>query len=324
MLPWPPEGAYTTPWTPGIENYIFLSYGYADAAHWGDVGGGTWYNEVKTTSNSLPELYAVQTGIPSGEDRTTLQAVRVEQTFLLLRRHGPEQPWIIENRFDRAEMPATLQVGITAYTDWNSVSAINEFHHNRTVNPGGNPDLVADVDYYRLRRPNPALIEAMLAAAPITGQGGALQNLIATALEPHLGDNALTPPTTAEETYDDWLRATLTPAQLVLPSYTNPTADPDGDGHNNLLEYALGTHPNDAACIERPTMHLDGDTLTLTYPRMRGNLEYLVQSSTDLVEWVTTDINQDLTSSLGQPATATLIVPPDIDRTFLRLRVVVP
>jgi hypothetical protein len=96
VLPWPPNGAYTTPWTPGTENYIFLSYGYADAGLWGDVGGGRWYNEVKTTTNSVSNLYATQTGIPVGENKATLQAVRVGQTFLLLRRHGAGQPWIIE------------------------------------------------------------------------------------------------------------------------------------------------------------------------------------------------------------------------------------
>jgi hypothetical protein len=51
-------------------------------------------------------------------------------------------------------MPATLQVGITTYTDWNNVSGKDPFHHNRTVNTGGHPDLVADVDYFRVRLEN--------------------------------------------------------------------------------------------------------------------------------------------------------------------------
>lgn len=324
VLPWPPNGAYTTPWSPGTENYIFLSYGYADAGLWGDAGAGTWYNEVKTTINSVSTLYATQNGIPANRNAATLQIVRVGQTFLLLRRHGTDQPWIIENRFVRNDMPATLQVGITTYTDWNNVSIQNPFHHNRTVNTGGTPDLVADVDFFRLRRPSAALTEAMLAAAPVTGQGGALDYLTATDLEPHLGDNAASPYVPAEASYDDWLRDSLTPQQLVLPSFTDPGADPDSDGHPNLLEYALGSHPDNPASLVRPVFERAGNTISLTYPRLRGDVSYLVQYSTDLDEWFTTGIDQDPATPIGQSASATMTIPPGSNRIFLRLQVVEP
>lgn len=324
VLPWPPNGAYTTPWTPGTENYIFLSYGYADATLWGDVGGGRWYNEVKTTTNSISTLYATQSGIPSGQNAATLQIVRVGQTFLLLRRHGAGQPWIIENRFVRNDMPATLQVGITTYTDWNNVATQNPFHHNRTVNTGGNPDLVADVDYFRIRRPSTALTEGMLAAAPITGQGGALDYLTATAVEPHLGDTASTPYQAPAVTYNDWLRDSLTPAQLVLTSFTDLTADPDNDGHNNLLEYALGTHPNNSASMLRPTFQRTSNALTLTYPKMRADIEYIVESSNDLSTWTTAGFNQSSATPVGEQASATYQVTNGASRAFLRLRVRLP
>ena len=324
VLPWPPNGAYTTPWSPGTENYIFLSYGYADAGLWGDVGGSTWYNEVKTTTNSVSQLYAVQTGIPSGQNAATLQAVRVGQTFLLLRRHGPGQPWIIENRFVRNDMPATLQVGITTYTDWNNVFVQNEFHHNRTVNTGGNPDLVADVDFFRVRRPAGSLTEAMLSAVLVTGQGGALRMLAGTAIESHLGDNAASPVIPDADDYDDWLRDSFTPAQLVLPSFTDPSADPDGDGHDNLLEYALGTHPNNAADISRPLFHRDGTTIGLSYPRVRADVQYTVEASDDLYDWSSVGIDQDPASPVGQTVTATLPIPPGDAPVFLRLRVTAP
>lgn len=321
VLPWPPNGAYTTPWTPGTENYIFLSHGYADATMWGDVGGGTWYNEVKTTTNSASTLYATQSGIPAGQNNATLQAVRIGQTFLLLRRHGPGQPWIIENRFVRNDMPATLQVGITAYTDWNNVAPQNAFHHNRTVNTAGNPDLVADVDYFRIRRPSASLTEAMLTAAPVTGQGGTLDYLTATPLEPHLGDNAAAPHTPSGETYDDWLRSSLTPAQLVLPSFTNPDADPDNDGHENLLEFALGTQPDNPSDFFLPVFQRSGNTISLTYPRLRGGIVYTVESSTNLIHWNTAGIDQATDTPIGQSATATMTLPPSTERIFLRLQV---
>lgn len=324
VLPWPPDASYTTAWAPGTENYIFLSYGYADSNLWGDVGGGTWYNEVKSTTNSVSNLYAVQSGIPAGGNRATLQAVRVGQTFLLLRRHGPGQPWIVENRFVRNDMPATLQVGITAYTDWNNVSIQNEFHHNRTVNTGGNPDLVADIDFFRLRRPAAELTEPMLGAALVTRQAGELRWLTGTALEPYLGDHAISPYTPPPISYDDWLMSSFTADQLVLPHFTDRSADPDNDGHGNLLEYALGSHPNNPTSIAGPSFQRVGNTLTLTYPRIRENLQYHVEASTNLIFWDATGVDQDPSTPLGQSATATLVIPSGTPRVFLRLRVEEP
>ncbi|HCN75856.1 MAG TPA: hypothetical protein DIT13_01520 [Verrucomicrobiales bacterium] len=238
VLPWPPSG-YTTPWTPDSENYIFLSYGYADAAMWGNVPD-TWYNEVKTTINGVSTLYATQSGIPVNTDLVTLQVVRSGNVFVVLRRHGEGGPWIIENRFTRNDMPATLQLGITTYTDWPSASAQDAFHHNRTVNTGGNPDLVADADYFRLRRPATAVSPATLQSLPVTGQGGAPVMLTGTGLETALGDSMNTAHQPGQ-TFDDWLRDHLTPAQLILSALTSPAADANGNGIGNAVEFALGT-----------------------------------------------------------------------------------
>ncbi len=128
------------------------------------------------------------------------------------------------------------------------------------------------------------------------------------------------PPTT----YGDWIRNSLTPGQLALPAFTNQTADPDNDGHNNLLEFALGSHPNNSADIARPTFQRIGDTISFTYPRLRGDIQYLVQYSTDLEGWFTAGIDQDSITPIGQTAVATMTVPPGSERLFLRLRVMEP
>ena len=91
------------------------------------------------------------------------------------------------------------------------------------------------------------------------------------------------------------------------------TADPDNDGHNNLIEYALGTHPNDSTSRTLPVFQKNGNTATLTYPRLRGNLTYTVQHSADLIHWSTIGIDQDPATPPGQPATATLPVAPDTE-----------
>ncbi|MBL9157710.1 MAG: Ig-like domain-containing protein [Verrucomicrobiales bacterium] len=206
FLPWPPPAQgqpnhYTTPWQPDTENYIFLSFGFGSAGMATPDGGNPnrWHYEVKTTTNGVSTLYPRTHGVPENEPVVMLQMVRRGSTFLLLRRHG-EGPWIIENRFERADLPTTLQIGMTTYTDWNTVAAGWDFsnpripfHQNRIVNTGGTPDLIADVDFVRIRRPDPALDAAALQAASVTGPNGPVVNLAGTPLAAWLGDNGHAP-----------------------------------------------------------------------------------------------------------------------------------
>jgi len=331
VLPWPPSG-YTTPWTPNSENYIFLSYGYADANDWGNIAN-TWYNEVKTTINGVSTLYATQSGIPAGTDLVTLQIVRSGNVFVVLRRHDDVGGWIIENRFTRNDMPATLQVGITTYTDWPSAAAQNPFHHNRTVNTGSNPDLVADADYFRLRRPAAAITPGALQSLPVTGPGGALAQLAGTALESVLGDNSNAAHEPGE-TYDDWLAANLMPAQLVDPGFTDPQGDANGNGAANLIEFALGNTEISPLHIE-----LTGPPesrvarLTLTRNSAARGVTIIVERTTDFVTWtpIATSLNGDApTGSASISEGHGVIRPMQVDTpaggtaSFFRVRVVLP
>jgi DNA-binding beta-propeller fold protein YncE len=285
VLPWPPPplgqpNHYTTPWQPGTENYIFLSFGNADTA-WGNVPD-TWYCEVKTTINSVSTLYAVQSGIPANNDLITLQFIRRGPVFLLLRRHG-DGPWIIENRFVRNDMPATLQVGITTYTDWNSVSGQNEFHHNRTVFTGGNPDLVADAEYFRLRRPPATLTGTDLQEVPITGLGAPPSLLQDSSLAAVLGDPLDN--TGGGSSYNAWLGTHFAPAQLANPAISADDADPDHDGLPNLIDYLVGGSPlvfDSGLRIQRAngatTLQANRDTRTRGY-------HLIVEVTGDFDEW---------------------------------------
>lgn len=198
VMPWPPAG-YTTDWTPDGENYIFLSYGNTDSSEAADQ----WTYEVKTTINGNSTLYFDSEGVPAGESRVTLQAVRRGATFVLMRKHG-EGPWIIENRYERLDMPETLQVGITTYTDWeniiaNGMFAGNDdhdgmFHHNRNVMTAVNgftvnPDLVVDADYFRFARPAPEITEFALQTLPLTSDGAGVQYLADSPLAGVLGNS---------------------------------------------------------------------------------------------------------------------------------------
>ncbi len=204
QLFWPPNG-YQTDWQPDTENYIFLSVGTSDNTGPNNV----WNYEVKTTVNGQSTLYYGREGVPENTGMVTLQAIRRGSTFVLLRRHEGGD-WIIENRYDRPDMPETLQVGITTYTDWDSIVSngmftnsedhARQYHHNRNVITDANgfqaqPDLVVDVDYVRYSRLRNEIQEQQLVSLPVSG-GGIPQYLAYTPLAEALGDslNQVTPP----------------------------------------------------------------------------------------------------------------------------------
>lgn len=135
-------------WRPGGENYIFLSAGSANQP-------GSYQYEVKNTVNSDSRLAIA----PAPSGIVTLRAVRVGASFILLRQ-TPGQGWVVHQRYRRADFPQTLQIGLTTYTDWQSVQRLQPRDHNIRVIQGGNPDLLAQVDYIHFNKP-PALPAAM-------------------------------------------------------------------------------------------------------------------------------------------------------------------
>ena len=102
------------------------------------------------------------------------------------------------------------------------------------------------------------------------------------------------------------------------------TADPDGDGVNNLMEYALGTVPDSSASRSVPVLATDSNRLTLSFTRFRGDVTYIVESGSDLTDWSPVATNP---GTVGQSVTVSDTVdistanPP---RRFMRLRVTDP
>lgn len=104
-----------------------------------------------------------------------------------------------------------------------------------------------------------------------------------------------------------------------LPADAGADADTDGDGLPNLLEYALGSSPVSAASTGVATIESADGRLSLSYQRLRDELTYLVESSTDLATWTAADVDQ---GGAGPQVTAS--TPLDGGRKFLRLRVTLP
>jgi hypothetical protein len=137
-----PRNGVTSPaaWTPGGENYVFLSLGTGDSP-------GQFQFEVKTTLNSDSVLR-----LSPGVARARIQIARIGATFVMLRQNDGG-PWIVHQRYARPDFPTAVQVGLTTYTDWPTASQLEPLQHNQTVLPGGNPDLVALFEYVRFARP---------------------------------------------------------------------------------------------------------------------------------------------------------------------------
>ncbi len=121
-----------------------------------------------------------------------------------------------------------------------------------------------------------------------------------------------------------------------LPEGTLPTEDPDGDGLNNLLEYALGSNPLQPSLEDSPTAStgtlvingIPGSYLSLSFNRPSGvaDLQYVVEFSADLNSWDGEGaVRHSRVSNGDGTVLETWRAPTDVEsqqRWFMRLRVV--
>lgn len=128
--------------------------------------------------------------------------------------------------------------------------------------------------------------------------------------------------------YDEWKLATFGPG--VSDALAAQSADADGDGIANLLEYALGlTHgANDAANV--PQAEVVDEHLTLVFKQryMVGSLLYQPLISGDLRSWSTDGLIIDIYPP-GSDGMQTVVVQDaepisDSDRKFIKLSVTGP
>jgi hypothetical protein len=150
-----PRNVTPQTWRPGGENYIFLSHGSARSP-------GRFEFEVKTTVDSRSDLEVT----PAGGPDVVIQVARVGSDFILLKKDG-NRAWEVHRRYRRSDMPAELQVGLTVYTDYATASRLPPAQQNTQVIRGGSPDLKAEFDYVRFRRPEiPAELRGKSLADP--------------------------------------------------------------------------------------------------------------------------------------------------------------
>ena len=135
--------------------------------------------------------------------------------------------------------------------------------------------------------PGLSLSSAGVLSGTITNGGtGMFPNIMVTA------SNGVSP--SARQTFS---LSTITQVSNYLNNYkltgnnADPGADPDGDGIPNLLEYALGLDPTTASVLGLPIVTLKNYSgtkyLSMTFNRssLATDITYIVQGSSDLVNW---------------------------------------
>lgn len=128
-------------WRRGQENYVFLSLGSADRP-------GQFQFEVKSTTNSDSQLVTE----PASTGDAIIRVARIGATMVMLK--NVEGKWSVHRRYSRPDLPPTLQVGLTCYTDWPTASQMPPDQHNGSVIRTGRPDLLAMFDYVRFTKPS--------------------------------------------------------------------------------------------------------------------------------------------------------------------------
>lgn len=132
-------------WEPNQENWLFLSVGTASPA-------GRSQFEIKSTYDSLSTLKISEA--QAGWMR--LRVARSGELFTLLYQADGSSEWTVLDQFIRPDLPATLNVGLTAYADWDSLAPDypNYQQYNEQGASAQNADLVAYVESIEFRRPS--------------------------------------------------------------------------------------------------------------------------------------------------------------------------
>lgn len=120
-------------------------------------------------------------------------------------------------------------------------------------------------------------------------------------------------------TFDEWRAAMFTPIELGDVAISGYTADPDGDGNRNWLEYGLGTDPMLTDSTDWPAAGMDENgRLTLGFVRWLSHpgVIYVPQVTSDLTQrWKSGPFNLTETSATPLDAFSEYVTVRDVEAT---------
>jgi CubicO group peptidase (beta-lactamase class C family)/regulation of enolase protein 1 (concanavalin A-like superfamily) len=136
-----PRAGGMNAWTPNTENWLFITTGIAARA-------GQPVIETKTTVNSQSTLRLHDIAPGPVELLLTRRGAKFELAYS----QGGEFRTLAT--FDRPDLPATIQLGVNAYTDWESTGTLqNDPKRFNTTALTGAPDMLAAFEYLHIQQP---------------------------------------------------------------------------------------------------------------------------------------------------------------------------
>jgi hypothetical protein len=103
------------------------------------------------------------------------------------------------------------------------------------------------------------------------------------------------------------------------------TADPDGDGANNYLEYLTKTDPQNPSDAWKLGISVGGGLVNVSYPQV-ANLGVVIDTGTDLSSWTPWDVPGNQLSFGSSNGTALLQASLTVTNSaqYFRARVIAP
>ncbi len=208
----------------------------------------------------------------------------------------------------------------TGFAAWKSSSAQDAhslFTDPKLRRPAASGSTLPDL---HLRSDSPAIEAGDPAAKPEDDERDIDRLARLTGARMDLGADELSP-------YDTWRRGHFGTAE---PANSAPAADPDGDGLTNILEYAGGGDPlaADSAPVPAGGLTSDGSApqmaLSFWCSAAATDLNYAVQTSTDLENWIDGWTSGPFGTVTESMYTAELIRVPGTDGESVLVRTCMP
>jgi hypothetical protein len=139
-----PRNSTMETWEPNQENWLYLSKGTS-------METDKIILDSKTNVNSQ----FVYEETLSNDDWVHIKIIRINHTYLQFYKYDDQDQWTFLKRYDRPDLPNTLQIGMIALADTAKTFGMDPKEFNITVfnNETSTADLIVQFDYVRFQRP---------------------------------------------------------------------------------------------------------------------------------------------------------------------------